>query len=124
MGIAVGARLETIRDQIRALQKEAQSILEQARISSKLHRAVCNFKKVPGHTYHLYRVDEASCYFSMLSPDDWNGSPPHPFEGSFRLEADLSFSPTDKTSERIDGTAILRELLTQSDAPILPPGAG
>jgi hypothetical protein len=107
LGIAVGARLETIRDQIRLLQKEAQEILEQAKLSAKLHRALCNFRKVPGKTYHLYGTEGTTYYFSMLSPDDWNGSPPHPFEGSYRLEADLSFTPAGKEKERVDGKALV-----------------
>ncbi len=86
------AKLELIRDQIAALQEKARAILEEAAFAARLHRAKCHFHKVPGHIYHLYRRDEHEEYFSMLSPDDWGGSPPHPYEGSYRLEPDQTFT--------------------------------
>ena len=48
--------------------------------------------KRPGAVYHLYRRPTGEPYFSLLSPADWNDAPPHTFEGSYRLENDLSFS--------------------------------
>lgn len=33
-----------------------------------LHRAACNFKKVPGKVYYLYVRESGQAYFSMLSP--------------------------------------------------------
>ena len=95
LGAVVGGQLDVIARQIRRLQEEAQSILERARQSADLHRASCNFKKRPGAVYHLYRRSPTDAYLSMLSPDEWGGSPPHPFEGSYRLELDLSFTRVD-----------------------------
>jgi hypothetical protein len=43
--------------------------------------------------YHLYRDGNGSLYFSMLSPEEWGGNPPHGFEGSYRVEVDMSFTP-------------------------------
>jgi hypothetical protein len=86
------AKLELIRDQIAALQEKARAILEEAQFAARLHRAKCHFHKVPAHIYHLYRRDEHEDYFSMLSPDDWGGKPPHPYEGSYRLEPDQTFT--------------------------------
>lgn len=96
-GVA-SAQLDVIVDQVRALQARARTILEEAALSVRLHRARCNFKKVPGRVYHLYRRGEGddALYFSMLSPDDWSGSPPHAYEGAYRLEADLSFAPAER----------------------------
>jgi hypothetical protein len=43
----------------------------------------------------------------MLSPGDWRGQPPDPYLGSYRLEADLSWTPAqvtappDKTGELV-----------------------
>jgi hypothetical protein len=31
----------------------------------------------------------------MLSPEDWRGHPPHAFEGSYRLEPDMSWTHVD-----------------------------
>lgn len=95
LGAVVGGQLDVIAEQIRALQEKARSILERAREAGELHRASCQFKKRPGAVYHLYRRANGDRYFSMLSPDEWGGSPPHPFEGSFRLEVDMSWTRID-----------------------------
>ena len=92
LGAVVGGQLEVIAKQIQALQEQAQGLLERARVAAELHRADCHFKKRPGHVYHLYRRPNGSAYFSMLSPKEWGGAPPHPFEGSFRLEVDQSWT--------------------------------
>lgn len=95
LGAVVGGQLDVIARQIRRLQEEAQAILERARRSAELHRAACHFQKRPGAVYHLYRRSPSESYFSILSPDEWDGAPPHEFEGSYRLELDLSFSRVD-----------------------------
>ena len=89
----VSAKLRVIADQIRHLQQEAREILEETKRDQQLHHAECNFKRIPGKTYHLYEKQQGRQYFSMLSPDDWGSSPPHQFVGSFRLENDMSWSP-------------------------------
>ncbi len=101
IGTVVGGKLDVIARQIRALQDEARTLLDDARRDLDLHRAECNFAKRPGTLYHLYRRQDGRLYFSMLSPDDWGGAPPHAFEGSYRLEADQSWTP----AEAIDGEA-------------------
>lgn len=58
-----------IADQIRFLQKQAESILLEAERNAKLHHVACNFVKQPGHIYHLYQRDSGQFYFSMLSPE-------------------------------------------------------
>lgn len=98
LGAVAAGKLRVIADQIRALQAEARAVLERAREHHDLHRAECAFAKRPGAVYHLYRRDAGALYFSMLSPDDWAGRPPHAFAGSFRLELDMSWtkvSPSD-----------------------------
>jgi hypothetical protein len=100
LGAVVGGQLEVIAEQIRGLQERARDILERADRAGQLHRAACNFRKRPGATYHLYRRPSGELYFSMLSPEDWGGSgtgggPPHPFEGSYRLEVDMSWTRVD-----------------------------
>jgi hypothetical protein len=89
----VSAELETIARQIRALQEQAAEALARAERDAALHRAECRFKKQPGRTYHLYRGQGGRLYFSLLSPGDWRGAPPHPFEGSYRLELDMRWTP-------------------------------
>ena len=40
---------------------------------------------------HLYERDDGEAYFSLLSPEDWNGQNPHKYLGSFRMNVDRSF---------------------------------
>ncbi|MDA8165327.1 MAG: DUF2452 domain-containing protein, partial [Desulfobacteraceae bacterium] len=89
----VDAKLQVIAGQIKALQEEARAVLAEARQDQQLHHARCHFQRRPGQVYHLYRQDDGSLTFSLLSPNDWQGRPPHPFVGSYRLEADLSWTP-------------------------------
>jgi hypothetical protein len=93
----VSAKLQVIADQIRHLKAEAREVLEAARRDQELHRAQCNFKRIPGKIYHLYTRNDGSSYFSMLGPADWGGRPPHQFKGSYRLENDMSW--TDQTRD-------------------------
>jgi hypothetical protein len=86
------AKLGLIADQIRHLQECARTILREAEEEQDLHQADCAFERRPGHVYHLYRKHNGSRCWSMLSPADWRGQPPHAFVGSFRLEADYSWS--------------------------------
>jgi hypothetical protein len=90
----VGDKLSLIAEQIRLLQDQARQVLDEAQRDVELHRAECSFQKRPGTTYHLYRRRDGSkrLYFSMLSPADWNGSPPDDFEGSYVLGVDSSFT--------------------------------
>ena len=48
-------KLTQIAKQIQALQKQAQIVLEKAQLDQELSHAACNFKKLPGKTYHLYK---------------------------------------------------------------------
>lgn len=112
LGAVVGNKLSLIAEQIRALQAQARAIVEEAKESGDLHRVECRFQKSPGGTYHLYRRPNGTRYFSMLSLDDWGGSPPHAFEGSFRLEVDMTFTPLERLAERAEKEEIVR-LLTQ-----------
>jgi Protein of unknown function (DUF2452) len=115
LGLVVGAKLEVIRNQMRALQDEARKLLEEAQTSARLQRAKCNFRKIPGKVYHLYRRSDGELYFSMISPDEWGGAPPHSFEGSYKVDIDLSLRPlSDARSDeraRPDGRAVISHLL-------------
>jgi hypothetical protein len=121
LSAVVGGELEAIARQIRALQEQAQRTLQRAQRDAELHRARCSFKKRPGLIYHLYRRADDDRYFSMLSPEDWRGSPPHAYEGSYRLEADMRFTPLDEIAAREQEWAQLRPLL---NAPRHEPSGG
>jgi hypothetical protein len=110
LSAVAGGRLETLAAQIRALQEEAHRVLEQAKRDAILHRAECRFKKVPGAVYHLYKRQNDTHYFSLLSPDDWGPRCPHSFEGSYRLEVDMSWTPASESAPAT--TAMVKALLS------------
>jgi len=106
-----GAKLRVIADQIKALQAEARKVLDEAREEQALTRAQCTFRRIPGHSYHLYRKADGTTFFSMLSPVDWRGAPPNTFLGSYRLEADYSWTPADQGSTSDETGELVRALL-------------
>lgn len=92
-------KLSVILEQIKHLQEQARKILAAQNQNTDFHHAACNFMKVPGKTYHLYKRPSGQTYFSMLSPDAWGGSCTHEFIGSYRLEPDQSWTPVDRIAE-------------------------
>ncbi|WPL18615.1 hypothetical protein Thiowin_03695 [Thiorhodovibrio winogradskyi] len=96
LGARTSAKLELIADQIRHLQDSARAILQEAKQEQELHQAVCAFERKPGNAYHLYCKQDGTRFWSMLSPNDWRGQSPYPFIGSYRLEADYSWTRLDQ----------------------------
>ena len=62
------SKLQVIAEQVRFLHEQARRVLEEAKTADDLHHVACNFKKIPGNVYSLYRRDSGQKYFSMLSP--------------------------------------------------------
>ncbi|MEY4576140.1 MAG: hypothetical protein RL701_843 [Pseudomonadota bacterium] len=114
--VAAG-KLESIARQIRALQEEAARTLQEAHAAADLHRAACNFKKIPGQIYHLYQRPNGERYFSLLSPQDWDNKPPHAYSGSYRLETDMRFTPAEDVEAREREWSALRPLLLLGGSP-------
>lgn len=106
-----GAKLKVIADQIRALQKEAHAVLDETRRDQQLHTARCHFKRQPGKIYHLYQHPNGETYFSMLSPEDWQDNPPHTYIDSYRLEADMSWTPLAEFDHQDDSNELVQRLL-------------
>lgn len=99
----IQAKLDILFKQMDLLKKEIIEVASQADIYNQLNSAKCNFKKIPGNTYHLYHSKGRQqllkdnyqmdlCYFSMLSPDDWNNQHPHHYLGSFQYNLDSSWT--------------------------------
>ena len=65
--------------------------------------------------YHLYERENGTLYFSMLSPDDWGGEAPHTFRGSYRLEADMSWTPEEEIAARDEKRGVVQRLLGSGD---------
>ena len=122
LGARTAARLRVIAEQIEALKETARRVLEEARAEQALNQAPCAFRRIPGKTYHLYRKGDGGCYFSMLSPADWHGAPPHGFVGSYRLETDGAWTPAAQAA-RPDETGELVQRLLQSGG-LKAPGDG
>lgn len=93
------AQLRVVAEQIRYLQEQAARIIDKARTDVALHHAQCSLVKIPGRVYHLYDHPLRGRSLSMLSPADYRGNPPHPYVGSYRLEADQSWTELGGASE-------------------------
>jgi hypothetical protein len=107
----VSGKLTVIAEQIKGLQNQARQILEQAQRDQNLHRASCQCQRIIGHIYYLYEKENQSCYFSMLSPNDWHDDPPHQFVGAYRLEHDMSW--TTITDENASQDNAIKEQLQE-----------
>merc|ERR1712029_425935 len=86
-----GSKLQIIAEQVRFLQDQARKVLEDARLNALLHKTNCNFKKIPGKTYYVYKQKKnpEEDFISMISPEEWGASCPE-FVGGYRLEHDMS----------------------------------
>merc|ERR1711871_1597033 len=103
----VGGKLEQISESIKHLQAQAREVLASAKRDVELNHAKCNFKRIPGKIYHLYRRagtgDESTpgfTYFSMLSPMEWGSRQPDTYTDSYRLEYDMSWTLKENILER------------------------
>ncbi|MDZ7750255.1 MAG: DUF2452 domain-containing protein [Gammaproteobacteria bacterium] len=105
------ARLRSIAKQIKALQQEARDVLEDTRRNQELHRARCNFRRIAGKVYHLYRTPADELYFSMLSPEDWGNRLADHYEGAYRLENDMSWTPEAAFEDIDDSRDVIEHLL-------------
>jgi len=114
LATVAGGKLGVIADQIRRLQDEARALLDRARRDADLHRARCSFEKKPGGVYHLYRKDDGELWFSLLGPEEWSRPQPQTYEGTYRLDVDMSFTRVDVREEEPAGAdvAAVRALLS------------
>ncbi len=90
-----GGKLGVIAEQIAKLQEQARTLLEKARRDAELHRVRCSFEKKPGGEYHLYRKEDGELWFSRIGPDEWITPRADTFEGTYRLELDMTFTRID-----------------------------
>lgn len=96
----VHGKMEVIAKQIRALKAEAEILLQNAQKDIELHKVKCHFEKKAGQALHLYEKKEGN-YFSLLSPAEWGGSPPHRFVASYIMNPDRSFTEVTEDEETI-----------------------
>jgi len=105
-----GSKLQVIAEQVRFLQQQAKAVLEEASLNNQLHHIACNFKKVPGKIYYVYKRDNGKNYMSMISPQEWGSSGPE-FVAAYKLEFDMTFTPFDKIAKREDDEKIIDKIL-------------
>ncbi|KAG5877887.1 hypothetical protein JTB14_023991 [Gonioctena quinquepunctata] len=103
-------KLEIIGRQMKNLHELMNDVINETRMNQELNHVACNFVKKPGHVYHLYERPSGQKYFSMLSPEEWI-TVPHNFLGSYRLEADQSWTPTGEEETRFEGMSFLKEIM-------------
>jgi len=111
-----GSKLTVIAEQVRFLQDQARKVLEEARISNLIHRTSCNFKKIPGKTYYIYkqRKNPDDEFISMISPEEWGASSPE-FIAGYRLEFDMSWTPLKDCDKRSNELQLINKILDTSE---------
>lgn len=105
-------KLQVISEQVKFLQNQAKSILEEANRNTMLHNIPCNFVKIPGTTYHLYEKPSGEKYWSIITPAEWGSAlSPNEAIGSYRVEYDKSFTPMDQIEEFTEHRQFAERLL-------------
>merc|ERR1712213_187792 len=112
-----GSKLTVIAEQVRFLQEQAKKVLEDARLNALLHKTACNFKKVPGKTYYVYkqRANPDEEMLSMISPEEWGPGGPE-YVGGYRLEFDMSWTELKDCDRRGNEIQMINKILDTSQA--------
>lgn len=108
-------KLQVIADQIKFLQKQANDILKSANSDAALHKLPCNFVKKPGQIYHLYERPSAEKFWSMISPEEFGNTCANEHLGSYRMEADSSFTRADQLQEHSERRKFAETLMKQTE---------
>jgi hypothetical protein len=93
-------QLGQIQKQAALLAKQAQEIQKRIEISEKIYTADLSFEPFVGHTYHLYKKDEAFKLY-MIAPDEWGKTVPENLEfiSSVKLLSDHTWELVDSFDE-------------------------
>merc|ERR1712156_1320776 len=107
-----GSKLTVIAEQVRFLQEQARKVLEDARLNALVHKTSCNFKKIPGKTYYIYkqRKNPDQEFLSVISPEEWGPSGPE-FVAGYRLEFDMSWTEQKDLDKRGNELALINKIL-------------
>merc|ERR1711937_460127 len=86
-----------------------------ARLNALLHKTACNFKKVPGKTYYVYkqRANPDEEMLSMISPEEWGPGGPE-YVGGYRLEFDMSWTELKDCDRRGNEIQMINKILDTS----------
>ena len=107
-----GAKLSVIAEQVRFLQDQARKVLEEARLSSLISHTACNFKKIPGKFYYIYkqRGNTDKEFLSMISPQEWGKAGPE-FVAGYRPEFDMSWTRLGDLEKKNTENALVNKIL-------------
>merc|ERR1711997_976249 len=106
-----GSKLSVIAEQVRFLQEQAKKILEEAQRDQEINHMACNFKRIPGKIYYIYkRPKTGKNYMSMISPEEWGHDCPE-FVAAYKLEHDMSWTPEANVEQRSDENATIDKIL-------------
>merc|ERR1719163_524958 len=105
-----GSKLSVIAEQVRFLQAQAQKILEEAQRDKEINHLACNFKRIPGKVYYIYKRASGKNYMSMISPEEWGKDCPE-FIAAYKLENDMSWTPFENIEKREDENIIIDKIL-------------
>lgn len=112
-----GSKLTVIAEQVRFLQEQAKKVLEEARLSALIHKTACNFKKVPGKKYYVYkqRKNPDDEMISMISPEEWGPGGPE-YVAGYRLEYDMSWTALEDCERRGNEIKMINQIIDTSEA--------
>ena len=85
------SKLKLLAQQAELLKMQIKEVIQDGILNNNLHDVDCGFKKVSGNTYYLYKKKEDEYFFSLLSPQDWNDSPPYEYVASYLYDHDKCF---------------------------------
>ena len=105
-----GSKLSVIAEQVRFLQEQAKKVLEDAQKDQEINHMACNFKRIPGKLYYIYRRKNGKNYMSMISPEEWGADCPE-FVAAYKLEHDMSWTPQENVEAKNDENAVIDKIL-------------
>merc|ERR1712026_663950 len=105
-----GSKLSVIAEQVRFLQEQARKVLEEAQRDQEINHMACNFKRIPGKVYYIYKRANGKKYMSMISPDEWGKDCPE-FVAAYKLEHDHSWTPEANIERKVDENQVIDKIL-------------
>ena len=108
-----GSKLSVIAEQVRFLQDQARRVLEEAQRDQEINHMACNFKRIPGKLYYIYKRPNGKTYMSMISPEEWGKDAPE-FVAAYKLEHDMSWTPEAKVQDKADENAVIDKIFRTS----------
>lgn len=105
-----GSKLSVIAEQVRFLQEQAKKVLEEAQRDTEINHMACNFKRIPGKIYYIYKRNNGKKYMSMISPEEWGNDCPE-FVAAYKLQHDMSWTPYEQIERKDDEQAVIDKIL-------------